>query len=144
MIPTLNDSSVLEDDDIVGFFDRLETMRDNNDSASFEKIMKGNINLFFRETIECTRWFVEDDNLRVLDKNLGNRETLALSTRESDSFLSNLGRKSILEFVDKFALCQLDCFSKFYFRDFRPCPIGQILKDCPIEYGRILSEIPYM
>lgn len=72
MIPSLDNGSMIEDDDVIGFFDGLETVGDDDDRTTLEEVMESNVDLLFGEAVECTGWFIEDDNLGILDKDFCN------------------------------------------------------------------------
>jgi len=102
---------MIEDDDIVCFFDRLETVGDDDDGSSLKEIMKGDIDRLLTETIESGGRLIEDDDLGILDEDLRDRKTLALSTRETDSLLSDLGCESRRELIDECTLREFAFFS---------------------------------
>lgn len=118
MIPSFDDGSMFEDDDIVRLFDGLETVRDDDDCTPSEEIMESDIDLLFREAVECAGRFVEDDDFWIFYEDFRDGETLPLTTGEADSFFSDLRPKSIGEFVDELTLRELDRLSKFCFRYF--------------------------
>lgn len=68
------------DDDVICFFDGLESMSDDEDGTIFEEGIEGFGDLFFREGIKSRGRFIEEDDLWVLEKDLGNSETLFLSS----------------------------------------------------------------
>lgn len=74
--------------------------------------MKGLTYFFFRETVESGSGFVENNYLRILDKDFCDGKTLSLSSGEPYSTLSNLRIESIPEFVYEIAFCLLDCISE--------------------------------
>jgi hypothetical protein len=58
----------------------LESVSDDEDSTVSKEGIKGLGDLFFAEGIKSTRGFIEEDDLWILEKDLGNSETLFLSS----------------------------------------------------------------
>lgn len=104
------DPTVFEDEDLVRFLDRLETVGDDDDSTTSEEVVEGNVDLLLRKAVKRAGRLVEDDDLGILDEYLGDGETLALPSGESDSFLSDLGPEPIAEIMDEIALREFDGF----------------------------------
>ena len=69
----------------------------------------------FTSNIECTRRLIEENNLRILEKYFGNRESLFLSSRESHSSFSYLSIKSLLEFEDEVTMSELESLYELLF-----------------------------
>lgn len=124
MIRPFDNLPVLKDDNIICFFDGLESMCDDDDRTSFKEVVECDVYFLFRETIECTRWLIKDDDLWIFDKNLRDCETLALTSRKSHSLLPYLGFDSIDEFINEFTLREFDRLFEFYFGYFGSRPIG--------------------
>ena len=55
-------------------------MSDDEDGTIFEEGIKCFGDLFFRKGIKSTRWFIEEDDLWIFEKDLGNGKTLFLSS----------------------------------------------------------------
>lgn len=141
MITAFDNLSVLEDDNVISSLDCLETMGYDDDGTSLEEILKSNIDLLLREAVECTGWFIEDDNLWIFDENLRDGETLALSSGESNSLLTYLRLESVLKLINEIALCEFNRFSEIFIRYFGSRTIGEILENRPVKYGWFLCEI---
>lgn len=124
MIGPFDNLPVLKDDNIIRFFDGLEPMGDDDDRTSFKEVVECDVYFLFRETIECTRWFIEDNNLWIFDKNLRDCEALSLTSGESHSLLPYLSFDSIRELVDKFTLCEFNRLFELYFRHFGSGSVG--------------------
>jgi len=104
-----DDLSSFKYDNIIGMLDGLESVGDDENGFSFKKGFKSFSYCFLTETIKSGRWFIEDDDFWIFDKKLGNCQSLPLSSGESDSFFSDLCIDRVLEIVDKFTFCHLDC-----------------------------------
>ncbi len=92
-------------------------MSDDEDGTVSEEGIKSLGDLFFREGVESTRWFIEEDDLWIFEKDLGNSKTLFLSSTESDSSFSDFSVESMFEIKDEITVCKTEGFSEllFYF-----------------------------
>lgn len=138
------DPAVFEDEDLVRFLDGLETVGDDDNGATLEEIMEGNVDLLLREAVERAGRLVKNDDLGILDEYLGNGETLALSSGEPHSFFSNLGSESVPEIIDEVALREFDGFLQILLRHLGARSVREVLENGSVEYGRILGQVPDM
>ena len=90
-------------DDIVSMFHCLQSMSDDDDCSASEEIIESYSYLFFVITIESRGRFIEEYDVRIFQHNLRNRQTLSLSSGESDSFLPDLRIETVREIVDELA-----------------------------------------
>lgn len=142
MIPLFGNPSVFQNENSICFLNRLETMCNNEDGASFEKRMKRLTDLLLGEAIERGGRFVEEDNVRILEKYLRDRETLFLSSGEFHSPFPDLGFESLGQVEYKLALGFLERFHNVRFLSIGSFPLDQILTNRPIKNLRILGQVP--
>lgn len=107
--------SSFDHDDVICFFDGLESVSDDEDSSISEECIKSLSDLFFREGIKSRGGFIQKDDLRILEKYLGNSETLFLSSTQSDSSFSYFGIKSMFEFKDEVTVSETEGLGEFLF-----------------------------
>ena len=115
MRTTFGNLSFFKDDDIVSTFHGLESMGYHDNRSSFEELFKGLCDLLFTITIERCGRFIQENNLGVFEKYLGNRETLFLPSAETNASFAYFCLKTIFEFIDKLTLSQLNRFFDFLF-----------------------------
>ena len=88
-----NNATLIEDDDVIGFEDGVETVGNGNDSFSLHELARGFFEQGFGFRVEAGGGFVEDEDGRVLEEGARERETLRLSAGETgaafadDSFI---------------------------------------------------------
>jgi hypothetical protein len=75
-----DDLSIFYDNDIVSFFNSLQSVSDNDNGSLFKQPMECLCYLFFTNRIQCTCRFIEEDYFWVFEKDPSYSETLTLST----------------------------------------------------------------
>ncbi len=108
MRPSLDDFTISDIDDIISMLHCLESMGDDDNCSACEEIIESYGDLFFVVTIESGGRLIEEDDIRIFQHNLRNRETLSLSSGETDSLLPDLGIETMREVVDEFAFGETD------------------------------------
>lgn len=79
-------------------------MCDDKHCPILEEIMECIGDLLLREAVERTRRLIQDNDLRILDKQFRNGKALLLSTAQPDSPLSDLSFQTRLKIIDEIAL----------------------------------------
>lgn len=130
-----------KNNDVIGFFDRLQAMRDNYNGFTLKKLMKRVRNGSFGKTIECTSRLIEDKNLRIAEKNPCYDETLTFSAREANSFFSHESIEPQGKSIDKITLCMGKRFLESMVAR-RIChTTGHIFPNRPVKHRRLLRKI---
>jgi hypothetical protein len=101
MIPSFYYFSSFENDDIICLFHGLESMGNDDHRTSLKEFIESLGDSLLAKTIKSTCWFIKEDDLRIFQKYLRNRESLFLASGESDSTFSDLGIETFLEFEDE-------------------------------------------
>jgi hypothetical protein len=110
VVPSFNHFPTFEHDDFIGFFYGLKSVGYHYNGSSNEKILKSFCDTFFTKTIKRTRWFIEDNDMRIFEDKFCNREALFLSPTELHSSLPYLGIKSVRQIVDKLTVSKAHRF----------------------------------
>ena len=109
-----DDATSIEDDDVVGFEDGVETMRDGDDGTTLHESARGFFEQGFGFRVEAGGRFVEDEDGRVLEEGAGEGKTLCLSAAETRSAFADDGfvfvGKRFDEIVQVRRLCGFDHF----------------------------------
>src|SRR5436309_3024875 len=87
-------------------------MRDNERGAALHQALHSTDDGVFRPRIDGTRWLVENEDRRVLEKGASERNALALATREAHATLTDLRLVSIRQANDE--LMSVREFRRFY------------------------------
>lgn len=114
MISVLHDLAIFDHDDSVCFLDRLEPMGDNDYRATGKERVERLGNFFLRERVKRGSRFVEQDDLRVLKKNLRNSKALSLASGETDSFFPDFRFHAVREIKYEIAFCHFECLLHFF------------------------------
>lgn len=141
MRSALDDLSVIEDEDLVSFFDGLEAMCDDNNGSSGKEAVERFGDLLFREAIESTGRLIKEYDLGIFEENLCDSETLFLSSGEPDSTFSDLSFEPLRECPDEFTVREREYIPYLLFTAFSPCSRDKILSDSSVEYGWILCQV---
>lgn len=131
-------STRAKDEDVIGFLDGLEAVGDDDDGFILEEFAERFGDMDLGEGIECARRFVEDENLGIAEENAGDSETLAFSSGESDSFLSDERIESVRESVYEVTLGVRESDKQILIRRGIGYPEDHIFANRPIEYGWFL------
>jgi hypothetical protein len=89
--PLLDDPAMVEDDDVVGLEDGIETVRDDEDGASLHQLPRGLFEQGFGLWVETGGGFVEDKERRVPEEGAGEGEALRLSAGETRAAFADDG-----------------------------------------------------
>lgn len=139
-----NLSSGTENEDIVGFFDGLEAVGDDDDGFVLEEFAECLRDMDLRKAIKCARRLVEDEDLGVTEEYTSDREALAFSSGEADSLLSDEGIESIWEPIQEVTFRVCECDQEVIVGRSIGYPEDHIFSDRPVEYGWLLWEISNM
>gem|GEM_PF-6541001 len=137
-----NLSLLSEDEDIVGFFDSLEAVGDDDDGLALEEFAERFGDVDLGEGIERAGRFVEDEDLGVAEEYPGDGETLAFSSGESDSLLSDERIESVWESVQEITFRVCECDQEILIGRDIGYPEDHIFTNRPVENGGLLREVP--
>ena len=98
----LDDTSVVEDNDIIGSDDSGEPMGDDDGGASTEHLIKSSLEEPLTFCVECRGGFVEDEQAGVAEESTSNADALALTAREEASPFAERGVVAFGEAHDEF------------------------------------------
>ena len=90
MIPTCDDTSLIEEIDRIGTHDRREAMGDDDASTTSHEVVECFLYESLSLRIESTGRFIEDEDLWVSEDSSGDRDTLLLTSGELQSSFSDL------------------------------------------------------
>ena len=100
----LDDSPLLDDEDLVGAADGGETVGDDEGGAALHQLRQAGLDHGFRLGVERAGGFVEDEDARVGQNGAGDGKALALAAGELDAALADDGvvgfGEALGEFVD--------------------------------------------
>ena len=104
MSSLLNDSTLVDDEDIVRLADRRKAVSDHEIRSALHKVVHGLLNLSFGSRVERARRFVKNENFRVGENRSRNRQKLFLPGGKVRAVLVENGfeavRKSVHKAVD--------------------------------------------
>lgn len=144
MCSSFDDFPFFNDDDIISFFDGLESMGYDDNGSTLKEMLEGLSYFLFTITVESCCWFIEEDNLRILEKYFCYCESLFLSSTESDSSFSNFCIEAMLKLVNKMTFSELYslCYSLSTYFTF--CTVQQVFPYCSVKYRGLLCEVSYV
>ena len=85
----LHNASVLDNQNLIGFQNRRKAMRDDDRGSTRERNFKGALNRRLGLRVEMRGGFVENDNIRRLEKKTRNCEALLFTSREAIAALAH-------------------------------------------------------
>ena len=118
MVSAFNDLSSFDHDDIISVSDGLESMSDDDDGTSLEERMEGFCDLLFTERVEGARRFIEENDLRILQKYLRDGKSLLLSSAQANTSFSDLRIESVFHLKDEVTVGEMKGFDEFFFQFF--------------------------
>src|SRR5256885_17225086 len=80
---------------------RTQAMRNNERGAALHQALQSADDGLFRPSIDGTRWLVENEDGRVLEKSAGERDALALAARQAHATLTDLRLVSVRQASDE-------------------------------------------
>jgi hypothetical protein len=86
-----DDASLVHDQDEIGFFDGRQAVRDDQRRPAGHHPVEGALDVAFGFAVERRGRLVENQDRRVLEQCPGNRQALALATREHDAVFTDQG-----------------------------------------------------
>lgn len=97
---TLNDLTLVQDDDLIGILDGTQAMSDNDDGllAHSNQLVEGRLHLMLTLRVQGTGGFVQEENLRLADQSTSDGYTLLLPARKLDTSSSD---KSLITIREK-------------------------------------------
>ncbi len=97
----LDDSALLEDDDLVGVADGAEAVGDDEAGSSAPQFGEGGLDEGFTFCVEVAGGFVEDEDPGIGEESTSDGEPLALSAAEPDASFSDDGVVALFECGDE-------------------------------------------
>ncbi len=144
MCATLDDTTSIQNKNLVRVLQREKTVSDHEGCTSFHRSLQRLLNLELCFGIDTRRSVVQDQNLRIHHQGSGNGHALLLTTRKRDASLANHRIVAIRQRRD--VVMDPGCFrgrDDGLFSRFRPS-IGNVLADGIGEEERVLQHHPYL
>ena len=113
MSPSFYDFSSFDDDDIICFLHRLESMSNHDDSTTYEELIKSYSDLLFRERVQCRGRLIQKDDLWIFQEYLRYSQSLLLSSGQSHSSFSDLCIKSCFHIEDEITVGEMEGIDEF-------------------------------
>ncbi len=88
--PLFPDPALFQHDDVIGLFDRGETMRDDDDGSGLGEGLQGILNEPLGDAVHGVGRFVEDEKVGIPDDGAGERQPLQLAGRQPDAAVADL------------------------------------------------------
>lgn len=138
---SLDNLTMVENQYLVCFLDRLETVCYDDDGTTDKEAMEGFRYLLLGEAIERGGRFVQEYDFRIFQEYFCDSETLFLSSGEPHSPLSNLGFESFREFPYEFTMRERKYFFYLCFAALFSGGRYEIFTYGSVKYGRILCKV---
>ena len=114
MRSAFDDLSIFNVENLVGVFNGLESVSDNDDGTLFEELFHRFGDKFFAHTVKRGCRFIQKDDLWVSQKDLGDSKSLTLSSAQPYPLFSYLSIYSQLKIKNKLTLCTFQCLNEFF------------------------------
>ena len=101
MRASLHDSPAVENDDLVGFPNRRETVRDRQRRTAARKVAQPVLDEPLRLVVERRGRFIEDEDRGIPQDRAGDRDPLLLAPREPEAARTDDGVETVWEALDE-------------------------------------------
>ena len=134
MTAALGNTPALHHDDAVGMLDGGQPVCDHQRRASLHQGGQGRLHMLFGFAVQGRGGFIQQQDRRIFQQGAGNRQALALATRQTHTILANQGVKAHRHIADEFeCMCRLRCALDFLACDLAATAVGNIGRDGVIE-----------